>query len=124
MLLSATSNQPIGFQLGPSSLKDTTVTTLSGQKVHVYMGEQGAAKPLINQVVGPSRDLPGLHRGQRKLPRPLTLSPFGLVCHIAQQEVKKRIIIPPNQDTIYIYLWIFIFLRHIVIVLHVLDYNK
>ena len=88
------------------------------------MGEQGAAKPLINQVVGPSRDLPGLHRGQRKLPRPLTLSPFGLVCHIAQQEVKKRIIILPNQDTIYIYLWIFIFLRHIVIVLHVLDYNK
>ena len=89
MLLSATSNQPIGFQLGPSSLKDTTVTTLSGQKVHVYMGEQGAAKPLINQVVGPSRDLPGLHRGQRKLPRPLTLSPLGLVCHIAQQEIKQ-----------------------------------
>ena len=74
--------------------------------------------------MGPSRDLPGLHRGQRKLPRPLTLSPFGLVCHIAQQEVKKRIIIPPNQDTIYIYLWIFIFLRHIVIVLQFLDYNK
>ena len=109
MLLSATSNQPIGFQLGPSSLKDTTVTILSGQKVHAYKGEQGAAKPLINQVVGPSRDLPGLHRGQRKLPRPLTLSPFGLVCHIAQQEVKKKNN-HPSKSRYYLYIFMDIYI--------------